>query len=292
MYLGFYGLTKQPFGATPDPGYVYLGSSHCEAIASILYGIERNLGFMALVAEPGMGKTTLIMRLMKRLEGSARTACLFQVPQTSEEFIAQVAANLGCEVKDGTPSSLRAVLNRVLLQEAKENRRVVVFVDEAENLSDSMLEAVLQLSKPEVPSSNPVQIVFSGRPQLTETLARPSMVQLSLRISMYTRLNGLTPWEVGEYIRHRLRRSGGDGRSVFTSEALDLIARTSQGIPGSINQICLNALSLGRARQRKLVDTSILRETLSDFPLVKAPLLREKPADLSSSRFALPAQSR
>ena len=292
MYLGFYGLSKQPFEATPDPGYVYLGSSHCEAIASLLYGIERNLGFMALVAEPGMGKTTLILRLMKRLEAGARTACLFQVPRSSEEFIAQLVAGLGCEIKDEAPSSLHAVLKGVLLQEAKANRRVVVFIDEAENLSDSILEAVLQLSKPEVPSKNPVQIVFSGRPQLTETLARPSMVQLSLRISMVSRLNGLTPWEVGEYVRHRLRRSGGDGRSVFTAEALDLIAKCSQGIPGNINHICLKALSLGRARQRKLVDSSIVREAISDSQLPRVPLVRQSPGDLATSRFALYTQHR
>jgi len=285
MYLDFYGLNKQPFGVTPDPGYLYLSRSHREAMASLYYGIESNLGFMALIAGPGMGKTTLIFRLLDRLETSARTAFLFQTQSSPGEFMRYLLADLGCDTGSDDPASRHGEFKDMLLREAKSNRRVVVFIDEAQDLSDSVLEAVRLLSNFETPRSKLLQIVLSGQPQLSETLARPNLAQLRQRISLLGRLEALAPWEVAEYIGHRLKIAGRAGQDLFTADAVTLIAKNSGGIPRTINNLCFSALSLGFARQRRVIDGSIVREALSDLELPGVSHISESQTAAGRSRL-------
>src|SRR5512146_3044857 len=146
MFLQYYGFREQPFGTTPDPRLLYLSASHREALASLIYGIETGRGFVGLIAEPGMGKTTLLFQLMEQFRDSARTAFLFQTQGNTREFLSNLIADLGLVPDDRDLSTLQRQLNEVLIQEARLGRRFVLVIDEAQNLEDSVLESVRMLS--------------------------------------------------------------------------------------------------------------------------------------------------
>lgn len=267
MFLRYFGLREQPFGMTPDPRYLFMSSSHREALASLIYGVESGRGFVGLIAEPGMGKTTLLFQFMEQFRDSARTAFLFQTQGNTHEFLANLIADLGLVPDDRDLSTLQRQLNEVLIQEARLGRRFVLVIDEAQNLDDSVLESVRMLSNFETSRSKLMQIVLAGQPPLADKLARPELEQLMQRVSVICRLKPFTPEEVAEYIHHRLRTAGFRGRNVFTAEALSMIASRSEGIPRNINNICFHALSLAYAQGQKKIDSNIIAEVLSDLEL-------------------------
>lgn len=267
MFLRYYELREQPFGMTPDPRFLYLSSSHREALASLIYGIESGRGFVSLIAEPGMGKTTVLFQLMERLRNSARTVFLFQTQGDTREFLSNLIADLGLEPDDRDISSLQRQLNEVLIQEAQMGRQFVLVIDEAQNLDDRVLESVRMLSNFETSRTKLMQIVLAGQPGLAEKLARPELEQLRQRVSILCRLAPFTEDEVADYIQHRLEIAGYKGRQLFTPEALSMIADRSEGIPRNINNVCFHALSLAYAEGQQGITGSIVVEVLSDLKL-------------------------
>src|SRR3989441_214570 len=274
MFLDFYGLREQPFGVTPDPRYLYLSVGHREALASLIYGVESGRGFMALVAKPGMGKTTLLFQLLERLRSSAQAVFLFQTQCESREFLRYILADLGFDTREQDLVTLHRQFNEVLIREKRAGKRFVLAIDEAQNLNESVLEPIRLLSDFETPRDKLMQIIVPGQPQLAQKLALPSLAQLRQRVSMLVRLNPFTPQETVSCVEHRLRVAGYTGGPLFTPEAQAIIAARSEGIPRNIVNLCFNALSLGCALERKIIDTEILQEVLADLDvgtLVSAP---------------------
>ena len=268
MFLEFYGFREQPFGVTPDPRFLYLSPAHREALASLYYGIEAGRGFMALIAKPGMGKTTLLFQLLQRFQSTARTAFVFQTQCNSREFMRFLLAEIGCEISpDADLVSIHKEFNQCLLQEAQAGRRFIVVVDEAQNCDPTVLETIRLLSDFETPRAKLLQIVLAGQPELADKLARPSLGQLRQRISVLSRLEPLPLAEVDQFIAYRLRIAGYTGASLFTPEARKLITELSSGIPRNINNICFNALSIGCALKQKMISVDVLREVATDFDL-------------------------
>src|SRR2546429_1721940 len=146
MFLNFYRLREQPFGVTPDPRFLYFSPAHREALASLFYGIETGRGFLSLVAQPGMGKTTLLFQLLKRWKGYVHSAFLFQTQCDSRELLRYLMEDLGLDSQDRDIVRMHTDLNDFLFRETKAGKRVVLFIDEAQNLSDSVLETVRLLS--------------------------------------------------------------------------------------------------------------------------------------------------
>jgi type II secretory pathway predicted ATPase ExeA len=267
LFLDYYGLREQPFGVTPDPRFLYFGSSHREALASLYYGVESGRGFLALIAKPGMGKTTLLFHLLGKLRNSSRTAFLFQTQCDSRQFLRSLVADLGVECRGDDLFHLQSQLNEVLVRETQAGRRFVLVVDEAQNLDDPVLETLRMLSNFETPRAKLMQIILAGQPQLASKLASDKLVQLRQRVSIVSRLNQLTAAETADYIDHRLRVAGYAGTPLFGSEAVERIASGSEGIPRNINNLCFHALTLGFARGAKRIDISIVDETLADLSL-------------------------
>jgi type II secretory pathway predicted ATPase ExeA len=264
MFLEHYNLLEQPFGVTPDTRFLYLNHMYREALASLWYGIEQRRGFMALVAHPGMGKTTLLFQLLQRLRRtSARTVFLFQTCCSSHDLIRYLLLDLGIW-PSSDPVYMHYQLNEALLQEARAGRQVVFVVDEAQNLSESTLESVRLLSDFETSQGKLLQIILSGQPQLVNTLMRPEMLQLTQRLSVTNFLDPLDVEEVERYVRHRLGVAGYQGRPLFTPDALQLVAQESQGIPRNINNMCFGALSMACATGRKKIDREIVEEVAAD----------------------------
>ncbi len=281
MFLNFYGLREQPFGVTPDPRFLYMSETHREALASLFYGIKMGRGFLALVAKPGMGKTSLLFRLMQNLEGTARTVFLFQTQCDSREFFRYLLTDMGIPAQGQDLVQMHTQLNEALIENAKSGKQFVVIIDEAQNLDNNVLETVRLLSDFETPRSKLLQIILAGQPQLGEKLAHPSLTQLSQRVSIMTRLVPFTRAETAHYIDYRLQVGGHTGAKLFTPAAVDLIADRSQGIPRNINNLCFNGLSWAYAMKKARVDADIVREVAAELAVnCAAP---EEPAAMPAS---------
>jgi general secretion pathway protein A len=193
MFLKYYNLADQPFGVTPDLRYLYHSATYREALASLAYGVQSGRGFMCLVAKPGMGKTTLLLQLLQQLERSARTVFLFQTLCSPVDLLRSLLKDLGKEAQSSDLPDMHSQLNDCLLAEVRRGKRLVVVIDEAQNLSDSTLELLRMLSNFETSREKLIQIILAGQPQLAEKLSSPTLVQLS------------SPWCKSGYVRQKLR---------------------------------------------------------------------------------------
>jgi general secretion pathway protein A len=268
MFLRHFNLSEQPFGVTPNPRFLYASSTHREALAALVYGLESGLGFVSLVARPGMGKTTLLFEVLRRLNETARTVFLFQTISTPVDLFRALLIDLGVENPQGTLVDHQTQLNQMLAKESVSGKRLVIVIDEAQNLDDSVLEAVRMLSNFETGNRKLMHIVLSGQLQLAERLAGRQLEQLRQRISIFAHLKPLSRTETAEYIQHRLRTAGWEKQTLlFTPPAMALIADQSQGIPRNINRLCFNALSIACAMRKTVVDSDIVAEAASDLDL-------------------------
>lgn len=263
MFLDFHGLLEQPFGVTPDPTYLYPSRTHSEALASLSSGIKADRGFLVLVAEPGMGKTTLLYQLLQELRDSARTAYLFFTQCDSREFLRYVLDELGINTQGMGLVAMHAKLNAILFDEMLAGRRFVLVLDEAQNLGESVLETVRLLSNFETHHAKLLQIVLAGQPGLAAKLAKPELAQLRQRIAVLCHLQPLTAAETARYVEHRLKVAGYWGEPLFAPDALELIAKQSEGIPRNINNICYNSLSVAHDRGHKTITSEIVQEALT-----------------------------
>ncbi|MBI3669123.1 MAG: AAA family ATPase [Acidobacteria bacterium] len=267
MFLDFYRLREQPFGDTPDPRFLYLSETHREALASLYCGIETSRAFLALIAEPGLGKTILVFELLERLQHSARTVFLSQTQCDSSEFVRYLLDKLGIETQGRDRVDLDKVLDEALNQEMLAGRRFVLVIDEAQSLDESVLETVRLLSDFETPRGKKLQIILAGPPQLADKLANPALAQLRQRVSILGRLAPLNREDTARYIEHRLKVAGRENGAPFTPSALERIAEASQGIPRSINNLCFGALFSGYALGREKIDAAIIDEVAADLNL-------------------------
>ncbi len=264
MFLEFYKLREQPFGVTPDPRFLYLSESHREALASLHYGLESDRGFVALIAQPGLGKTTLVFQLLEKLQRDSRSVFLFQTQCNSKEFFNYVLNSLGTDCEGMGLVSMHKKLNEILSREMLAGRRFILAIDEAQNLDLEVLETVRLLSNFETSQAKLLQILLIGQPQLAQRLASPELDQLQQRISVFARLEPFGFDDTARYISHRLHVAGYEGPSLFTPDALQVIAEQSQGIPRKINGLCFSALSLGYALGRRQVDVAMMQEVIED----------------------------
>lgn len=289
MFLEHFKLSVQPFGVTPDPRFLYLGQTHREALASLLHGIRSGRGFTALIAAPGMGKTTLLFNLLHSLEDDTKTAFLFQTLCGPGEFINALVADLGINDDGKNITRMQAKLNEYLLRESYFGRQVVVIIDEAQNLDEQVLEVVRMLSNFETPNKKLLHVVLAGQPLLAEKLSSGSLTQLRQRISIVARLAPLNGDEIRAYIEHRLRVAGAASeKPLFSDKAYAMIAEQSGGIPRNINNLCFNSMSLACALQRPRVDALMVQETINDLDLraIPSPKPREVRRQSRPTAFA------
>jgi general secretion pathway protein A len=287
MILDFYGLREQPFGVTPDPAYLYASRTHCEALDSLTDAILSDRGFLALIAEPGMGKTTLLNQALDGMRDTARAVFLFQTQCNSREFFQYLMNELGVESMGMGLVAMHNKLNEILFAEMLAGRRFVLIVDEAQNLDDGVLETIRMLSNFETTHFKLMQIILAGQPQLGEKLAQYQLKQLMQRITLVQNLEPFSAEETAGYIQHRLKVAGYVGESLFEPEALELIAERSQGIPRTINKICFRALLEGYAAEAKSLSADLVTKAIGRLQF--ANTARPKPVAVAGPISVTPA---
>jgi general secretion pathway protein A len=266
MYTTFFGLTEKPFAITPDPRYLYLSERHAEALAHLLYGINESGGFIQLTGEVGTGKTTVVRTLLSRVPHHADVAVILNPRVTAVEFLLTICEELGLAIDPADRDSVKQMvdaLNRRLLTAHAEGRRIIVIVDEAQNLSAEVLEQVRLLTNLETPTQKLLQIILIGQPELRELLDRNDLRQLAQRITGRYHLMPLSREETKGYVRHRLRVAGVSGE-IFTSAALNEVHRLASGIPRVINVSCDRALLGAYARETRKVTAALVRRAASE----------------------------
>ncbi len=266
MYLSFFGLNEKPFAITPDPRYLYLSERHAEALAHLLYGINEAGGFVQLTGEVGTGKTTIVRSLLAQTPKNAEIALILNPKMTAPEFLLTICEELGIGVPDSAMDSLKDlvdILSGYLLRAHAGGRRVVVVVDEAQNLAPTVLEQVRLLTNLETNTRKLLQIILIGQPELRELLARNELRQLAQRITGRYHLNPLTPAETAAYVRHRLRVAGATS-DIFSPAALAEVHRLATGVPRVINVVCDRALLGAYSTDRHRVTGPLVRHAAEE----------------------------
>ncbi len=302
MYLAYYGLTEPPFSLTPDPRFVHLSERHRDALAHLLYGIDQGGGggFVQLTGEVGTGKTTLSRLLLEQLPAHTRVALVLNPRQTPVELLETICEELKIpiDVRRGSAKALVDALNAYLLDAYAQGLRVVVLIDEAQNLPPDTLEQVRLLTNLETATQKLLQIVLLGQPELRTLLARPELRQLAQRITARYHLLPLDLTETEAYLRHRWRVAGGT-RFPFDAGAVRRLHARAGGVPRLLNVIAERALLAGYARDaltidHRLVDAATAEQTsgltqintavsqLNDITQENAALVQESAAAASS----------
>jgi general secretion pathway protein A len=266
MYLSFFGLNEKPFAITPDPRYLYLSERHAEALAHLLYGINEAGGFVQLTGEVGTGKTTIVRSLLAQTPKNAEIALILNPRMTAPEFLLTICEEIGIGVPDSSMESLKDlvdILSHYLLRAHGAGRRVVLVVDEAQNLAPTVLEQVRLLTNLETNTQKLLQIILIGQPELRELLGRNELRQLAQRITGRYHLHPLSRDETAAYVRHRLRVAGAT-TDIFSGPALSEIYRLSVGVPRVINVICDRALLGAYSMDRHRVTGTLVRHAASE----------------------------
>ena len=267
MYLKFFGLTEAPFAITPDPAFVYLSPEHRDALAHLSYGVGQggSGGFVQLTGEVGTGKTTMCRCLLEQLPEDTHVALVLNPLLTPRELLATICEELGIDTASLADSNKAMVdaLNRYLLQQHARGHRVVVVIDEAQNLSPDSLEQVRLLTNFETPKEKLLQMVLLGQPELRQLLQRSDLRQLAQRVTARYHLKPLSREETRAYVRHRMMVAGAQ-RSPFTRSALRVLYQRSDGVPRLINIIADRALAAAYARESGRVNGRLVQAAANE----------------------------
>ena len=267
MYTEFYGLNEKPFALVPDPRYLFMAAGHREALAHLHYGIEEGEGFVQVIGNVGTGKTTLCRTLLQRVGPDVEIAFIFNPSGNETELLAAISREFGLASSVRSRSELLDALNGFLLERKAAGRRVVLVIDEAQNLDPAVLEQIRLLSNLETEREKLIQIVLIGQPELEENLARRDMRQLRQRVTVRWSLSPLDRDEVKNYLDHRLSIAGLREPGIFTRSAVRAIYRASGGVPRLINAVADRTLLAGYSRGMRSVDARMVRRAIKELPV-------------------------
>ena len=265
MYNSFYGFKERPFQLVPNPAYLYLSRSHEEAMAHLVYAISQGDGFVEITGEVGTGKTTLARALLENLDERTEAAYIFNPNLDSLQLLKAINAEFGVDSTGSSAKELIDTLNDFLMKKRMEGTKVVLIIDEAQNLNKDVLEQLRLLSNIETTTSKLIQIVLVGQPELGEMLDSPELRQLGQRITLTCYLTPLTCKETKEYIDHRIQVASQKAEVRFTRGALRAIYRYSGGIPRLINISCDRALLTAYGLNRKKITGPIARASIKEL---------------------------
>ena len=265
MYQEFYGLSAPPFNITPDPRYLFFSRRHRQAFEHILFGISERKGFIQITGEVGAGKSTLCRKVLEELRDGYATALILNPVMTPIQLTRSVLRELDLDDSGNDRVRLVERLNDFLLERAHAGDVVVLFIDEAQDMSDELIEQVRLLSNLETDQHKLLQIVLIGQPELRDRLDSPVLRQLRQRITVRYHLGPINRQETVAYIQHRLLVAGSNGRPSFSRPAIRAIHRYSRGIPRLINAVCDKSLLCGYVQGRDQIGWWQVRRAIHDL---------------------------
>jgi general secretion pathway protein A len=266
MYLERFGLKEKPFEQTPDSRFLYASEQHANALASIKFAIAIRDPFVIITGEIGSGKTTLLNRVLSELESDVVAARVNHTRLSDVELLQMILVEFGFEPFDKGKAELVTLLRHHIEQQAAAGRHVAIAVDEAQNLSATVLEELRLLTCIETEQAKLVSVVLLGQPQLSNLLDSPELEQLRQRCRLRFHIDELTREEVAAYVRHRMSVAGGDYEKAFAPGVDEVIYRLSYGVPRLINLLC---------------DTALIACTVEELPQVSAAVLEQVVRDLA-----------
>ena len=277
VYCEHFGLKREPFNITPDPSFLYLSESHKEALAQLVYGIRSRRGFVVLTGEVGTGKTTLIQSLLEELNGSTKTALIFNMIVSAKDLLRYVCEKFALVSDQESQRDVHdylSLLERFLLDSYRKGDNVAVIIDEAQNLPTEVLENVRLLSNFETPRDKLLQILLVGQPELSNRLNASELRQIKQRVALRHQLHPLNLAECRAYIAKRLEVAGGNV-SLFTPESMATVHSFSAGIPRLVNILCDNGLLTAYALRKKSVESTMISEIARDLQLIPTGRFKE-----------------
>ncbi len=283
MYKEYFGLRANPFNLNPDPRFLYESAGVQEALSCLTYGVRTRKGFVMLTGEVGTGKTTLLNRLLRILRAKGEsTAYIFNPMLSVSEFVEYMLADFGivCASTDKTVQLRK--LNHFLLEKFMAEKTAILIVDEAQNLSDSVMEEIRLLTNFETATSKLLQIILCGQPELEERMRAPQLRQLRQRIAIRAKTRALSAEDVRAYMSFRLKIAGADLDAIFSPDAVNMVHQYSAGIPRVINLVCEHALINGFADQICPITADIIYAIVKELELdIVPPIARGRGENVS-----------
>ena len=292
MYLDHFGLARLPFQVTPDPHFYFDSAAHRRAMSTFAYGLSKGEGFVVVTGEVGAGKTTLVQYMLDRLDTDQITVAKLNTSQlAAESLIRYVARDFGCRPDGADKSDALASLRERLVDQFDRGRLPLLIVDEVQALPHDSLEELRMLSNIQAGGAPVLQILLVGQPQFRARLDDPDLEQLRQRVVASYHLNGLDPSEVHDYIAHRLREAGWDGRRIFGADSIDPICRVTKGNPRQINRLCDRLLFNAYFNSAQTVhaqDVADVVAEMADEGLITRPA--DRAGDTAASRTGASAE--
>jgi general secretion pathway protein A len=266
MYQSYFNLKQKPFSMTSNPSFLYLSQNHEEAFSHLVYGIKERVGFIEITGEVGTGKTTLCHALLNHLDDKIKTAFIFNPSLSETQLLQTILEDLGVKTQKRDKGALFSELNHFLIEQRTLGNNVVVIIDEAQNLSNRLLEQIRMLSNLESEDRKLIQIVLVGQPELREKLKSPSLRQLRQRIVVRYHIEALSDDEVPRYIEHRLRVAGANGQApVFEQDAFKEIYSYSKGNPRLVNVLCDKAMLHAFVVESRHINEQIIKNCIAEI---------------------------
>ncbi len=263
MYEHYFGFTEAPFALLPDPSFLYMSKDHSMALTLLRYSILNKQGFTVISGEVGSGKTTLINRMLDELEDDITVGLINFTHNAFGELTEWVLMAFGIEYRNKTKVEIYDDFVKFLIDEYRKGQRVVLIIDEAQNMGPGKLEELRMLSNVNAQKDNLLHLIIVGQPELRMTLQRPELRQLTQRVSVFYHLGRLTLTETQAYVAHRIKVAGGEP-NLFSQEAVQQIWDEAGGVPRIINTLCDLSLVYGFSASRDRIDTSVVTEVLGD----------------------------
>jgi general secretion pathway protein A len=263
MYEAFYGLKEKPFSIQPDPDFLFFGIRHSMAYAMLEYGIQNRAGFSVICGEVGCGKTTLIRHLLNNIDLDLKVGIVYNTHQNIDDLLSWIMLSFGQPYEGMSRIALFDAFQQFLIASYAAGQRVVLIVDEAQNLNAASIESLRMLSNINADKDQLLQVILVGQPELRELLRKPELRQFYQRVAVDFYIPPLGSFEVLKYIQHRLNVAGRE-TPLFTSAAADKIAEASKGIPRTINILSDTVLVYGFSSGAETIDVALVEEVLKD----------------------------
>jgi general secretion pathway protein A len=258
MYESFYGLQEKPFNLNPDPDYFYMSPGHENVYAHLEYAIQESKGFVVVTGEVGSGKTTLINYLLCKIPETVHVGIINNTFVEPQELLKMICQEYELEIGASDKTVLLTRFYSYLIDQYSKKERVILIIDEAQNLPETSLEEIRMLSNLESEKHHLIQMILVGQPQLKEKLQKKSLEQFVQRVTVHCHLDGLDKGQVEHYIHHRLRVAGADQLDIFDPDAIQALYKYSQGIPRLINTLCDAAMVYGYADEVKVIGRDLI----------------------------------